>query len=102
MTSNLCVELWESNEVGHKHLGGHCTHWTNSFKLLKTFEQPHNIQKMGPMSSELIRKMLLKLEFFFDLMLDHQVGWAVPAYTLDSFVQCHIRQAWCIMVYVFS
>jgi hypothetical protein len=25
MTSTLCVELWESNEVGHKHLGGHCT-----------------------------------------------------------------------------
>jgi hypothetical protein len=25
MTPNLCVELWESNEVGHKHLGGHCT-----------------------------------------------------------------------------
>jgi hypothetical protein len=25
MTSTLCAELWESNEVGHKHLGGHCT-----------------------------------------------------------------------------
>ena len=25
MTSNLCFEYWGSNEVGHKHLVGHCT-----------------------------------------------------------------------------
>lgn len=35
MTSNLCVELWESNEVGHKHLGGHCTSSWKSLCIIR-------------------------------------------------------------------
>jgi hypothetical protein len=32
MTSNLCFEYWGSNEVGHKHLVGHCTRAHSRFQ----------------------------------------------------------------------
>jgi hypothetical protein len=100
MTSNLCFEYWGSNEVGHKHLVGHCTSWKYKIKkhqdLWDIFQSLWIFLNMWTCSYNLAK---LKIGLYQDQLYD--INWSAGV-QCGTAVRVCIEIPWILLVIFFS